>query len=556
MMGPKHFSSLRYLIYICITFNLVAAASEEVKFNRKFPDDFEFGAATSAYQIEGAWNIDGKGESIWDTYVHRVPSPIKNGDTGDIACDSYYKYKEDVRLAAELGIKMYRFSISWPRVLPTGKADNISEAGLNYYKDLVKEIRKNGMLPVATIYHWDLPQSLYDEGIQWSNVSLIPYIVDYARVVIKNLPDVSYWVTINEPKQVCRIGYGTSHLAPGLNSSGLLEYDCAYVLLKSHAAMYHMYKKEFSDYKAPMSIVVDCQWIEALTNSPKDREAAERQRQFECGLYFNPIFNGDWPQIVKDRIAYRSEKANLTRSRLPPFTAEEIEEIKGTHDFLGLNHYYTMLARQEAEEAPFNETSYENDVGTVDSFDPKWVVESNGLFVIVPSGVLRVLRWIRKTYGDQKILITEIGMSDNGTYLNDQDRIDFYTEYFCNILEAMDEGSDVKGIIYWSLMDNFEWTSGYSAHFGLYHVDFKDSNRTRQPKESVGFVQNLAKDKKLSCGNPSKYRSVPLALPKWTPNHKVSLWNKGVGNKHHKDKKTTQNPVGHKYGVGRRHRDC
>ncbi|CAG9830296.1 unnamed protein product [Diabrotica balteata] len=514
MMVPKHFSSLRYLIYICITFNLVAA-KEEV-FNRKFPDDFEFGAATSAYQIEGAWNIDGKGESIWDTYVHRVPSPIKNGDTGDVACDSYYKYKEDVRLAAELGIKLYRFSISWPRVLPTGKSDNISETGLNYYKDLVKEIRKYGMLPVATIYHWDLPQSLYDQGIQWSNVSLIPYIVDYARVVIRNLPDVSYWITINEPKQVCRVGYGSTYLAPGLNSSGLLEYDCAYVLLKSHAAMYRMYKKEFPDYKAPMSIVIDCQWIEALTNSPKDREAAERQRQFECGLYFNPVFNGDWPQVVKDRIAYRSEKANLTKSRLPSFTAEEIEEIKGTHDFLGLNHYYTMLAREEAEEAPFNETSWENDVGTVDSFDPNWVVESNGLFVIVPSGVLKVLRWIKKSYGNQKIIITEIGMSDNGTYLNDQDRIDFYTEYFCNILEAMDEGVDVRVITYWSLMDNFEWTSGYSAHFGIYHVDFKDSNRTRTPKESVGFVQKLARDKKLSCGNPSKYRSVPVALPKWT----------------------------------------
>ncbi|XP_072379886.1 myrosinase 1-like isoform X2 [Diabrotica undecimpunctata] len=526
-----------YRLYMLLLSTLAAAETKEIKYNRKFPDNFPFGVATSAYQIEGAWNIDGKGESIWDSYVHRVPSPILNGDTGDIACDSYYKYKEDVRLAAELGIKLFRFSISWSRVLPTGKTDNISEAGLKYYKDLVKEILKYNMVPVATIYHWDLPQRLYDEGIQWSNVSLVPYIVDYARVVIKNLPDVQYWITINEPKQVCHYGYGTTLLAPGLNSSGVLEYDCAYVLVKSHAAIYRMYKKEFPNYKAPMSIVIDCQWIDPLTNSPKDQEAAERQRQFECGLYLNPVFNGDWPKVVKDRIAFRSAKANLTKSRLPAFTKKEIKEIKGTHDFLGLNHYYTMLAREEASEAPFDETSSQNDVGTVDSFDPKWVVESNGLFVIVPSGAFKVLRWIKKTYGNQNILITEIGMSDNGTYLNDQDRIDFYTEYFCNILDAMDDGVNVIGIIYWSLMDNFEWFNGYGSHFGLYHVDFKDSNRTRHPKESVGFAKKLSKEKTLSCGNPSKYRSVPVPLPKWTPSTNVSLWHKHVGNKNYKNPK-------------------
>uniref|UniRef100_A0A6P7GMF1 Beta-glucosidase 4-like n=1 Tax=Diabrotica virgifera virgifera TaxID=50390 RepID=A0A6P7GMF1_DIAVI len=137
------------------------------------------------------------------------------------------------------------------------------------------------MLPMATIYHWDLPQSLYDQGIHWSNVSLVPYIVDYARIVIKNLPDVEYWVTVNEPKQVCRYGYGSTLFAPALNSDGLLEYQCAYVLVKSHAAIYRMYKKEFPNYKARMSLITDCQWIEPLTNSPKDQEGAERQRQFD-----------------------------------------------------------------------------------------------------------------------------------------------------------------------------------------------------------------------------------------------------------------------------------
>lgn len=404
------------------------AASGYLKTRGKFSDKVLFGAATSAYQIEGAWNIDGKGPSIWDDLVHRVPSPIKNNDTGDIAAESYYRYKEDVRLAAELGLNVYRFSISWSRVLPTGYPNFINYKGLQYYKNLVREIRKYHMIPAATIYHFDLPQRLFDDGHHWTNASVIPYLVDFARIVIQHLPEVGFWFTINEPREICHYGYGSDTFAPAIKSGGLLEYQCSYIILKAHAAVYHMYKREFPHYKAKMTIIIDCQWIEPFSNSEDDEEAAERQRQFECGIYYNPVFKGDWPEIVKKRIRDRSLAAGFPRSRLPQFTREEIEYIKGTADFLAINHYFTQLARDVCE-APPNETSYNADVGVADSFDPSWILESNGIFVSVPFGVRKVLKWLMERYEPKEIMITEIGMSDNGTYTNDSDRVAFYGDF-------------------------------------------------------------------------------------------------------------------------------
>ncbi|XP_057655687.1 myrosinase 1-like [Diorhabda carinulata] len=489
-----------------------SSASRYLKTRGIFSDNVLFGAATSAYQIEGAWNKDGKGQSIWDTFIHRVPSPVRNNATADIAANSYYKYKQDVRLAAELGLEVYRFSISWSRVLPTGYSNKINHRGLRYYKNLVREIRKHNMIPAATIYHFDLPQRLFDDGHHWVNASLIPHFVDYARIVIKNLPDVGIWFTINEPKQMCYLGYNSDIFAPAIESDGLLVYQCSYIALKAHAAVYHMYKREFPHYKAKMTIIIDCVWIEPYSNSDDDEEAAERQRQFECGLYYNPVFKGDWPDIVKMRIRDRSFAAGLTRSRLPQFTSEEIEYIKGTADFLAVNHYYTLLARDVCE-APANEISYEADLGVADSFDPSWTVESNGIFVSVPFGVRKVLNWLKKHYEPNEIMITEIGMSDNGTYTDDLDRVDFYGDYFCNILEAVDEGVNLTGIIYWSLLDNFEWTFGYTAHFGLYHIDYNDPKLRRKPKKSASFVQELTRTRKLKCDKPRRNWVSPPRLP-------------------------------------------
>ncbi|XP_057654782.1 lactase/phlorizin hydrolase-like [Diorhabda carinulata] len=436
-------------------------ASAHFKNNGKFPKHFIFGASTSAYQIEGAWNVDGKGESIWDHFVHQKPSQIFDNSTGDVACDSYHKYEEDVGLAANLGISLYRFSISWSRVLPTGYSNVINERGLQYYKNLVKEIRSRNMIPAATIYHFDLPQKLFEDGIDWRNPKLVNHFENYARIIIRSLPEVGVWFTINEPRQICLGGYAIGFLAPAID--GDFQYQCNYVLLKAHAAVYHMYKTEFPHYKAEMGLVVDCDWMEPKSNSSADKAAAERQLQFECGMYFHPIYSGDWPDIVKERVYSRSIKTNITKPRLPVFTQEEIVYIKGTHDFLGINHYYTSLTQDEAE-APYNESSYAADLRVADSFDPSWLDQSNGYFT-VPFGVYKILKWLKQEYDNPKILITEIGMTDDGTNLNDEARIDFYKDYFCYILEAIREGVDVQLISFWSLIDTFEWLFGYSEMF-------------------------------------------------------------------------------------------
>nr|XP_023025916.1 myrosinase 1-like [Leptinotarsa decemlineata] len=483
------------LIKRFILFTISVSLCVSAENNGTFPKDFLFGAASSSYQVEGAWNEDGKGENIWDRMTHAHPESIMNRDNGDVACDSYHKYKEDVSIAADLGLKHYRFSISWTRILPSGYDNYVNQKGILYYQNLIEEILKHKMIPVATIYHWDLPQSLQDIG-GWTNPLLVNHFVNYARIVIKNFKDVGYWITINEPKQVCVRGYGAGDFAPGIKGSGIANYLCAYLIAKCHAATYHMYKDEFPHYKAKMSITLDGEWSEPASNKKKDVEAAERRNQFEFGLYANPILNGDWPEVVIDRIAERSALENYSESRLPIFTREEIDYINGTFDFLGFNTYWTLLVA-DAKEASIKSSSYKNDVRAVITKDPKWKLGSNGN-TIVPWGVRKMLQWIQKTYNNPDIFITECGVSDDGTSLDDDDRISFYTDYLDAILDAMYiDGMRIFGFTAWSLMDNFEWTGGYSYHFGLYHVNFSDPQRTRTPKKSTIFFRELAKTHRI-----------------------------------------------------------
>ncbi|XP_057654784.1 myrosinase 1-like [Diorhabda carinulata] len=215
--------------------------------NKLIPKSFPFGASTSAYQIEGAWIEDGKGESIWDYYFHngKGSSSLTNGD---IACDSYHKYKEDIHLAANLGLTMFRFSISWPRILPNGNPKEINQKGIDHYRSVIEEMLKYNLTPVATLYHWDLPQHLFEKGYHWTNPEVVPYFVDYARIVIKSLPKVGIWITLNEPRLLCRLGYGVGVNAPSISRDGIDDYLCAYTTIKAHAAVYHMYKAEFPNY--------------------------------------------------------------------------------------------------------------------------------------------------------------------------------------------------------------------------------------------------------------------------------------------------------------------
>lgn len=232
--------------------------------------------------MEGAWNEDGKGENIWDHVAHTNPSFIKQNNSGDIACDSYHKYKEDVAMLKDLGVHFYRFSISWTRVLPYGLAGSpINQKGIDYYRNLTQELIDNGIEPMVTIFHWDTPQVLEEIG-GWPNPELADHYVYYARLVFENLGDlVKLWFTFNEPKQICLQGYGTGEKAPGYNASGYADYECAHTVLKAHAKAYHMYDEEFREKQGGrVGIVIDTPWFEPASGLPEDIEAAENAIQF------------------------------------------------------------------------------------------------------------------------------------------------------------------------------------------------------------------------------------------------------------------------------------
>ncbi|XP_074029628.1 myrosinase 1 [Leptinotarsa decemlineata] len=454
--------------------------------NSTFPKEFMFGAATAAYQIEGAWNEYGKGESIWDRYVHENPSRIVGEANGDIACDSYHKFKEDVALVAKMGLTTYRFSISWSRIFPTGFKDSKNEDGIKYYQDLISEVETHNLTPIVTLYHWDLPQPIQDLG-GWTNTSTVDLFVEYARVVFESFKTVKYWITINEPKQVCRSGYGKGNMAPGIKQSGTSDYKCAYVVLKAHAAAYHLYKTEFKESKGLVSLALDTPWSEPATNNIADVEAVERSMMFDFGLYANPVFIGDWPKIVKERVQNRT-KGNDTR--LPAFTKAEIDEINGTADFMAVNFYTARLISDVPEASP-DKISFENDLRVNETVDPNWDTVFNR--TKVPESLRSFLKWLKLTYNNPSIIITENGMADDGSTLNDVERIQYLAEYLNAVLEAIDKDKvRVHGYTYWSLLDNFEWTQGYSQRFGLYYVNFTDPGRERVAKSSVEYYQKVA----------------------------------------------------------------
>ncbi|PSN50030.1 Myrosinase 1 [Blattella germanica] len=373
-----------------------------------FPQDFKFGIATSAYQIEGGWNADGKGENIWDRLTHQHPECIADHSNGDVAADSYHKYKEDVKILKELGVHFYRFSISWARILPTGHVNVINQAAIDYYNDLINELVANGIEPLVTMYHWDLPQSLQDLG-GWTNRAMADYFEDYARVLFKNFGDrVKRWITMNEPTSIV-FGYCLPlGMAPNVLTPGHGQYLAMHTILLSHARAYRLY----------------------------DREFRETQQ-------------GDYPLLMKEWVAKKSKEEGYHRSRLPSFTQEEIEMLRGSLDFLGINHFTTFQVSNtfEGKNMP-----YLRDANVELSQLPAW-----------PSGATP---W-------------------NKSYLNE-------------MMKAIyEDGCNVFGYTAWSLLDNFEWANGYTYTFGLYHVDFNDPERKRTPKESAKVFTEIIKTRQI-----------------------------------------------------------
>lgn len=454
---------------------------------KKFPDSFVWGSATSSYQIEGGWNADGKGPSIWDVFC-MIPGKVQDLDNGNIACDHYHRFREDVALMQSLGLKAYRFSISWPRIMPAGRGA-INQAGIDFYSQLIDALLEAGIEPWVTLYHWDLPAALEFEADGWLGEDISDIFAAYADVCFQHFGDrVKNWITINEAWVVAILGYGHGVFAPG-KKSGDLPYRAGHNLIKAHAKAVDVYRRQYQPAQGgKIGITNNCDWREPLTSSPADQAAAERALEFFLAWFADPVYKGDYPASMKERLG----------NRLPAFTAEEQQLIRGSSDFFGLNHYTTMYAADASQGVKGGSVygngglSEDQDVNL--SVSPDWGM-TDMQWAIVPWGCCKLLEWIAARYNNPPIYITENGCAFDQAPVNghvdDQDRIAFFEGYLAAIQEAIEKGIEMKGYFIWSLFDNFEWASGYSKKFGIIHVEEGSLNRI--PKASALWYKEVIK---------------------------------------------------------------
>ena len=451
---------------------------------KTFPKDFVWGTATSSYQIEGAAFEGGKGPSIWDAFS-TIPGKTHRGETGAIACDHYHLYKEDIELMKNMGVKAYRFSIAWARIMPTGK-NKVNEEGVQFYSDLIDALIEANIEPWVTLYHWDLPLALQLEDDGWLGSSISNHFMNYADICFERFGDrVKNWITLNEPWVVAILGHGQGVFAPGRVSKAE-PYHAAHQLILSHAKAVKVYREKYAHQSGQIGMSNNCDWREPLTDTPQDKEAAERALEFFVSWFADPIYKGDYPAVMKERLS----------DRLPSFTEEEKVLIKGSSDFFGLNHYTTMYAAQDdgsvKERSVYGNGGISEDQDVDLSLDPDWKLTLMK-WAVVPWGCQKLLEWISHRYDYPDIYITENGCAYNDQVIegkvDDQPRLDFYKGYLEACSDAIANGVKLKGYFAWSFMDNFEWASGYDKRFGLHYVDFETLERI--PKKSALWFKDV-----------------------------------------------------------------
>ncbi|CAH0597636.1 unnamed protein product [Chrysodeixis includens] len=479
---------------IIVSLLVVASQSASDK-QRKFPENFLFGAATAAYQIEGGWNADGKGESIWDYLVHNNPSFIKDLSNGDIAADSYHNYKRDVEIMREMNLNAYRFSIAWSRVLPTGMTNNVNQAGIDFYNNYINEMLKYNITPMITLYHWDLPQKLHELG-GFTNPLFADWFADYARLVFQSFGDrVKHFITFNEPREICYEGYGADTKPPIVNNTGMGTYLCAKNLVIAHAKAYYVYDKEFrATQGGQCGITISVNWFGPDTDSDEDKFAAEITRQGQWGIYAHPIFSteGGFPKELSERVAKKSAEQGYTKSRMPEFTEEEKALVKGASDFFGVNHYSAFLTSSTEHKLSHPVPSLMDDIDSGVYTPDEWPKSSSSWLIFAPNSVYNAITHLNTRYNKPVFYITENGWStSNDRDLIDDDRIAYYRAALENVLDLLDDGVNLKGYMAWSLFDNFEWNAGYTERLGLYQVDFEDPARTRTAKKSAFIYKHI-----------------------------------------------------------------
>ncbi len=437
----------------------------------QFPDNFLWGAATAAYQIEGAWNEDGKGESIWDRFSHRRYN-VLNGDTGDVACDHYHRFEQDVELMKWLGLKTYRFSVAWTRVLPEGRGP-VNSRGLDFYDRLVDSLLAANILPNATLYHWDFPQALQEEG-GWPNRDSVDWFADYGRLVFDRLGDrVALWATHNEPWCAAFLGYGNGHHAPGL-CDYTQAYQTVHHLLLAHGRAVQVFRQ--GGYKGQIGIVLNPQHYLPATESEEDRAACQRVYEQGVSLFLEPLCYARYPQALMDWLG----------PHRPKVQDGDLKLISQPLDFLGVNYYFTESVSQDVDGGILKARSRPYSAPGWSQTDMGWGVN--------PAGLEAVLLDIKTKYGNPRLYLTENGCAfpdllDADGAIRDPARLNYLREHFLAAHRALEAGVDLRGYYVWSLLDNFEWAWGYARRFGLFHVDF--ASQRRAPKASAHWFADV-----------------------------------------------------------------
>jgi beta-glucosidase len=425
-----------------------------------FAKDFKFGVATSSYQIEGAVAEDGRTPSIWDTFC-RTPGKIYADQTGDIACDHYHRYKEDVRILRDLGVNSYRFSISWPRIFPAYGAYN--PKGMQFYKDLVHELQENGIEPVATLYHWDLPNWAYERG-GWLNRESVTWFKEYATKVFEELNDsVKLWITHNEPFCASILGYGIGVHAPGHKSPREALVAAHHILLSHGSAVEAFQECGFRDSK--IGITLNLTPSSPASNSREDVEAASRSDGLSNRWFLDPVFKSSYPEDMKEAFGKLVGDFDFIKDG-------DLQRISTRIDFLGVN-YYTHSVMKFAQDRMLNSQEVPGDLKNATAMG----------WQICPQALYDLMFRLRREYTQLPAYITENGAAfddvlTDDRHVHDTQRIDYIKRHLSKIAEANMQGANVQGYFLWSLLDNFEWASGYSKRFGIVHVDFPTQERS------------------------------------------------------------------------------
>ncbi|XP_039044042.1 beta-glucosidase 46-like [Hibiscus syriacus] len=466
-----------------------------------FPTNFLFGTASSAYQYEGAYLSDGKSLNNWDVYSHKPGNTIIDGSNADIAVNHYHQYQEDIELMHSLGVNSYRFSISWARILPKGRFGKINEAGIGFYDNLIDALLVKGIQPFVTLTHIDLPQELEDRYGSWLSPQSQEDFAYFADICFKSFGDrVKYWITFNEPDYQVMYGYRTGEFPPlrcswpyGNCTDGDSEKEpfiAAHNIILAHLAAVRIYRTKYQESQGgSIGIVLHCDWYEPISNSIADKLAAERVQAFTINWFLEPIIYGRYPH----------EMQNILGPTLPELSTTE--KLNKGLDFIGINHYSGFYVQDcmfsACEPGPgtsrtegfWGRSSTKNGIPIGEPTDLAWLN-------VYPQGMEKIITYLKEKYLNIPMIITENGYGDMNKAesiteerLRDVKRVEYMAAYLDALATAIRKGANVKGYFAWSLLDNFEWNSGFTVKFGLHHVDHK--TLMRRPKLSATWYKNF-----------------------------------------------------------------